>query len=369
MDIQNLKVNYLSNPLGVDLYTPPIFSWEYSQEFNLKQLSYRIIVSKDEKNLENGVGDVWDSGIVKTDASYGVEYQGDSLEKQTEYFYKVIANTTCGEITSQTGKFETALLQSDWEGVNWIVSSLNTSHSSSYVRVNFRLQDKPVKKARAYVAVLGMFEFYVNGKKTDEYFMNPIISDNNIRLKYLTYDVTPFLNGPANALGIFISQGWTDLKRSRYILDIFYEDGTSERLTSSSSTHWETGGPVIQSTMYEGEVYDANVAEIYKNWSTINYTINGRKCFMDWGVCQRLEDRLNLLMEPQQLAGLKIVDRFAPVSVTVLPNGNKVYYFGRYLSGWVKIRVKGEKNSSVTMRFAEQVGEDVLPLLRFVPTR
>ena len=49
MFIHDLKVNYLNNPLGIDVDSSPVFSWKYSQEFNLKQLSYRIIVSKDEK--------------------------------------------------------------------------------------------------------------------------------------------------------------------------------------------------------------------------------------------------------------------------------------------------------------------------------
>ena len=358
MKLQNIKVNYLTDPLGIDCAVPPVFSWEYSDEFNLKQLGYRILVSESETELESGTGEVWDSGFVESDVSCGIEFNGVSLKKQTEYFFKVFTKTNKGDLESGICKFETALVQKDWDGVLWIVSSLNTSHSSSYVRVNFRLQGKPIKKARAYVAVLGLFEFYINGKKTDDYFMNPIISDNNIRLKYLTYDITPYLTQTSNALGIFLSQGWTDLKRSRYIIDVFYEDGTSERLTSSTQTHWEVGGPVVSSTLYEGEVYDANIAETYKKWATTDYTINGRKCFMDWGVCQRVEDRLNLKMQPQQLPGIKVVERLEPVSKTVLTDGRVVYSFGRYLSGWVKIKVKGSKNSSVTMQFAEQVNDD-----------
>lgn len=75
--VNNPRVNYMENPVGID--TGDIkFSWEPS----VRQKAYEIIVR---------CGDeiVWDSGIVKTEETIQVPYQGKPLENATRYTYRI----------------------------------------------------------------------------------------------------------------------------------------------------------------------------------------------------------------------------------------------------------------------------------------
>ena len=126
--IENIKINYKNHPLGIDCSIPPLFSWQYEQCFNLKQTAYRVVVGKD-KNI------VWDSGWVKSDLTAGIEYKGKDLEAQVVYTVNIYTKTNQGNAESSSS-FETALQQSDWRKLPWVVSSLNCENSSALIRAN-----------------------------------------------------------------------------------------------------------------------------------------------------------------------------------------------------------------------------------------
>ena len=55
------------NPLGVENPAPRL-SWKIiTDRNNVKQTSYHILVASSPELLESSVGDVWDSGVVKSD--------------------------------------------------------------------------------------------------------------------------------------------------------------------------------------------------------------------------------------------------------------------------------------------------------------
>ena len=357
LKIEKVTTNYLENPLGVDYKKRPLFSWRYESRFHLIQSSYRIMIAERKEDILNGIGMVWDSGNVLSNLSCGVEYTGKSLQPQTVYYGKIQATTTQGTAESEIFFFETAPDEKIWKGLHWVVSSMNAENSSALIRANLSLKNCKIIKARAYVAVLGLFEFYVNGRKTDDVFMNPVVTDTARRLKYCVYDVTEFLQPGANAVGVFIAQGWTDFRRLRWVIDVFYGDNTRERFTTNEAKLWEVPGPVVQCSLYAGEVFDANIAHKYRNWATTKYTIDQRPCFQDWGISLRVEDTLGLVMEPQTLAGMKRVEIISPVSKKVFTEKRSVYTFARHFSGWLRIRVKGKKHAKVIIRYAEVVNE------------
>ena len=353
--IINIKINYTTRPLGIDCDIPPLFSWEYAQCFNLKQAAYRLVITAGKKC-------VWDSDWVQSDITAGIEYSGEKLEAQTFYTLNIYTRTNQGEAEGVSG-FETALEPADWRKLPWVVSSLNSENSSSLIRSNINI-GTGVKYARVYIAAIGLFEFYVNGKKVDEYFMNPVITDTEYSVKYCVYDVTPFLKDNNNAIGIFISQGWTDLKRFKLIFDVFYEDGTKKRYNTDNIKFWEIGGPVTHSTIYYGEDFDGNLAEKFAKWSTTDFLIDGRKCYADWGIAQRVEDRYERILQPQNLRGMTIKEKIKPVRTVKKSENSTVYVFDTHFSGWVRIRVKGEKNAKIILQYAELALENDTPDLR-----
>ena len=84
-----LRVEQRSNPLGMDVLRP-VFSWQSdATERNWKQSGYRILVASSAAALEQGKGDVWDSGRVDSAESVGIAYDGPALESRQRYFWTV----------------------------------------------------------------------------------------------------------------------------------------------------------------------------------------------------------------------------------------------------------------------------------------
>ena len=119
--ISELKVNSISNPLGID--TNPIFSWVVNADGYAKsQSAYKLTVSSTAELAEKGDGDVWDSGKTAGENNYDIAYAGNPLASKTEYFWTVEvwdeADKTLG--VSDVSRFSTGILnESEWEG-DWI---------------------------------------------------------------------------------------------------------------------------------------------------------------------------------------------------------------------------------------------------------
>jgi alpha-L-rhamnosidase len=121
VSITNLRCEMLMKPLGIDVKEPR-FSWELSSnQRNVQQTAYQIIVSSTEEKLSKEVGDIWNSGKQNSSQSNHVAYAGKSLQSATKYFWKVKVLTNKGEATStETAFFSTGLLNSkDWKA-KWI---------------------------------------------------------------------------------------------------------------------------------------------------------------------------------------------------------------------------------------------------------
>jgi len=79
MNPTNLRCEYLKNPLGIDIAKPRL-SWELvSEKRGESQTAYRILVASSMEILNEDRGDIWDSGRVESDRTYGIEYRGNPL--------------------------------------------------------------------------------------------------------------------------------------------------------------------------------------------------------------------------------------------------------------------------------------------------
>lgn len=127
--ITNLKVNYRTNPMGID-DPVPVFSWQMSSEEKDKsQSAYRIIVwehgTEDEEitNKSPEISNyVWDSGKVESDLSVSIPYEGEELKPQTRYDWSVeVWDEEDKNYTSEEAAyFETGLMGEFPEEAHWI---------------------------------------------------------------------------------------------------------------------------------------------------------------------------------------------------------------------------------------------------------
>ncbi len=207
----DLKCEYRTNPLGIDNREPRL-SWKLIDANNIrgqKQTAYQILVASTQKNLNNDIGDMWDSGKVESDKSVNVIYEGKAVESGQHYFWKVKIWDAFGNATdwSDTGKFSMGLLNNeDWKA-EWIHKKNQNKTDHNWYRKTFSLNDK-VNSAFVYVGSFGYHELYVNGKKVTENVMNPVSSYMKKRIPYLTYDVSDFLDEGNNVLAIWHAAGW-----------------------------------------------------------------------------------------------------------------------------------------------------------------
>ena len=72
--LENLRVEHLSDPLGLDILQPR-FGWQLvCEKRNVMQSAYQIRVGADVHSLDNGKNLIWSTGKVASDSSVNVAY-------------------------------------------------------------------------------------------------------------------------------------------------------------------------------------------------------------------------------------------------------------------------------------------------------
>ena len=165
VSVGNLRVENLDNPLGIDT-AEPRFSWQIaSDKQNVRQTAYQIIVNDDN-------GEVWNTDKIDSDQQLWIPYAGKKLQSNTHCTWRVKVWTTAGESEwSNHARFSIGLLdEGKWSGY-WIglerllpgeERGMHTRMAARYLRKDFQLKDKEIKRATAYVAGIGLHEFYAS---------------------------------------------------------------------------------------------------------------------------------------------------------------------------------------------------------------
>ncbi len=86
MRVENLRCEYLENPLGID-ETAPRLSWTLqSDRRGQRQTAYQVLVASSPELLGQDRGDLWDSGRVASDETAQVVYAGKTLGSRAGVF-------------------------------------------------------------------------------------------------------------------------------------------------------------------------------------------------------------------------------------------------------------------------------------------
>jgi alpha-L-rhamnosidase len=169
VSIENLKCEFIANPLGIDVKEPR-FNWQLrSEQHGVKQIAYQILVASSLYKLNKDDGNIWNSKRVISDGSI-IKFDGKPLMSQQKYYWKVKVwdqNNTASP-WSEVSTFEMALLKpSDWVA-KWIGTKdpqkvkIKENIPATYFRKTFNIENR-IKKARAYISGLGYYELYING--------------------------------------------------------------------------------------------------------------------------------------------------------------------------------------------------------------
>lgn len=345
MKITNTKVEYLKNPVGLDVLHPT-FSWNVDTcENNWKQEAYQIQVSAcfggfaDEKQL------MWDSGKVDSSVMVNIPYDGKSLQSATRYYWQVRVWHN-GNVTDYTegGFFEMGFLTPEcWKG-KWIGETQGEEHHM--FRRTFEIRDD-IKQARAYICGLGQYELSINGVRVSDYVLQPGWTNYEKSCLYNVYDVTDMLVSGKNGMGVLLGDGMFHVpgKKGRYAyfprsfgysrflfqMEVQYENGEKDIIISDENFSCAPG-PVVYSCIYGGEEYDASREQ--EGFDTGDFVEDHT-----WKPAFVVEAPKGELKAQKSLP-LKVMETYEPVAVKEIKPGCYLYDFGKNFSGWVKIRVK-----------------------------
>ncbi|WPR70151.1 family 78 glycoside hydrolase catalytic domain [Flavobacterium sp. NG2] len=360
----------LTNPLGF-YDSKPSFSWKLPVGVT-SQSAYTIVVASSPKLLPNNP-DLWNSGKVNADQSLNVNYNGKKLDSRQKVYWQVKYWDDKGAESkwSEMAHFELGLLQnSDWKA-NWIsVPPTELNEISGKNSVLFRPQylrkqiniHSNIKKARLYITAKGVFEAYINGAKIGTDVMTPGWTPFDKSISTLTYDVTDMLMKGENVLSAILAEGWHSgrihLRRAATKEDVPYllcqleiETNKGKQIIVTDKS-WKVSlkGPIRESNIYDGEIYDAN-------FNLGKWQFNG---YDDSNWLQVVEQKPaeTVLLLPKRYQTVKDKETISVKTLTEPVAGKPIFNFGQNNVGVPLIKVPMKKGDTLTVRFAEMLNTD-----------
>jgi alpha-L-rhamnosidase len=217
-----------------------------------------------------------------------------------------------------------------------------------------------VKRARLYATALGLYDFSINGQRVSDDVIKPDWDNYQIRVQYQTFDVTKLLQKGDNALAATLGPGWycghIGLDPGEFYgkrpallgqLQIEYADGSTETVTTDKSWKWSYG-PLIQSDLLDGEDYDAR-KEI-TGWDKAGFDDS------KWNAVATRDSSAKL--QAQIGPPIRKLDELPGKKVTEPKPGKLTFDLGQNMVGWIRLKVKGEPGTKLTLRYAEMLNPD-----------
>jgi len=360
----DLKTEYKTNPINIDVKNPGL-SWKVlATERNTLQDYYQIQASLSLSDLKRGKNLLWDSNKTESSSSIHNKYEGKELESLQRVYWRV--RVWCGKNESSWSEaafFETGFYSaSEWKA-QWIRSAFDQKEEpdpSPYFRKEFNLSKK-VKKARVYTSSIGIYELYLNGERAGNEYLTPGWTSYKNRIQYQVYDVTDFVNQGNNAIGFVLGNGWvrhfkSNIHADAYFqhlagivqLEIEYTDGTQKTILTDDS--WKsTTGPILSSTLYDGESYDAR--KEMSGWSNAGFVDS------NWKGTTILNQSTDILVGSQGVPVIKN-EEIKPVKIWQNDKGEVIADMGQNMVGWIKLKIKGPKGTKITLKHAEVLDQE-----------
>lgn len=375
LEIDQLKTDNQSTPLGFDNPVPE-FSWILkSSQRGTAQTAYELTVSDNESKLESG--NYWQSGKIEGNQTFGIPYAGKPLKSFTRYFWKVRVWDENGKASdwSIPSWFETSMMNaSDWKA-KWISDQIPLPEKDEdfyletpnpLLRKEIKLK-KEVKSARLYIAGLGYSIAYINGQRVGDHMLDMPWTQFDKQVTYNTFDVTEMLTKGENAIGLMLGNGWYNPEPFKLFqrwnlrdeltvgkpvvkaqLRITYSDGSTETIITDKS--WKAGaGPILKNSVYLGELYDARLEQ--DGWNNRNFKDKS------WQTA-KVEAGPKGELIARYIPPVRATKILNPIKMTEPEPGVYLFDFGQNFAGVARLKVSGPAGTTVTMRSGEDIHAD-----------
>ena len=370
---KNLTVSEgFENPLGF-YDASPTFSWKLPN--NVKYQTAYAIVAASSPELLPDKPDIWQSKKTSSENSIFNPYEGQNLGSRQKIYWQIMYWDEHDQPSnwSETAYFELGLLRnSDWKA-KW--TSLDTAkdsikgvrnflmHRPQYLRKDFELSSIVIS-ARLYITAKGVFDVHLNGKDVSDDVLTPGWTPYNKRIETLTYDVTELLTSGKNAIAVELASGWHSgrISRGKAVyknftspkilcqLEITLKDGSKKIIVSDESWKGTTNGPRRLASLYDGEVYDANL-EI-QGWTKATFDAS------TWETTQNAAISDSVSLRPKRHETVKTTEVLEDVEIVSTTKSSVVFNMKQNMLGVPKVTVPMKKGDTLTIRFSEMLLSD-----------
>lgn len=373
MTCTDLRTDFRIEPNCID-DTSPLLSW-LPPAGTPGIGGYHIRVASQRERLEQGIGDLWDTGQRDDPGVVSAFYEGPPVASRHRVWWTVrsidAAGTPCD--WAEPASFRMGLLaESDWDA-SWISNAVlaRAGHEVQYPRFRreFELPDDVVK-ATLYWCALGYGQPFVNGECLSQVVLEPQVTRYDKLAYYLATDVGARLRRGTNAVAFWLASGFYHAKTEieclghpvlRAQLEVELVDGTKVVVATDES--WLAGpGPVYHNGRctlfdYGGEVYDDELEQ--PEWASEGFTDRSwTKAVAVGSPTRKLRAAVN---EPNAVAEV-----LRPVSTTDLPGGRTLYDFGTSVTARLRTTVgRSPWGGRVELRAYDWLGDDGEPEILF----
>ena len=224
--------------------------------------------------------------------------------------------------------------------------------------------DKTPDSAMVRICGLGFYHLYIDGIKVGNYSLSPLETAYRKRALYDEFDVTSLLPTGRHTVAVELGNarfstpkkywGW----RAAYYGDpclafemsLTYSDGRGETFVCGED--WKCSlGATTHNCYYDGERYDARLEQT--GWKENGFDDSS------WQNANCIDSPTRRLEKNEYFHITKRAE-LDPVQVKKRVNGKTIHVFGENISGWVRIKVCGERGEVVRVRYAESMRDGYL---------
>ena len=200
-----LKTEYLSDPVGIDISSPRVF-WKVEEA--VKQTAYQLRLSVNEGAWEELLA-------VQTDSMRASLNRSFQSRDRVRWQVRLTDQDGVTGDWSETASFEMGLLDPAAWSAKWIMGNYDHSKDGKVrypvdcFRKEFSIVGE-IERARLYITACGVYETKLNGHRVGDQVLTPGSTAFQKRVHYQSYDVTGLLQAE-NIWDIELGDGFEHL--------------------------------------------------------------------------------------------------------------------------------------------------------------
>ena len=368
---RRLCCEYIVNPLGVTAH-PHLSWWVDDARAAEVQSAYEIEVATSVQAANDGIADLWQSGVVASSARAHVAYEGLPLGSGQAAWWRVRTFDSDGEASpwSTPATFEMGLLaESDWHGARWISGGISGSRHHAppvtALRTDVQLADTPLR-GRMYIGCYGQALPVVNDSPVDN-------AGDDLWTNYSHFypcrvvDITSLLQTGRNSIGLLLADGhyagaWPMTGRPREMFGqramakvlIQIETASHQNLFWASDTSWRWSvshcalsswwGDTVDQRMAQTQLFDVSVP--IQSWPFAQAVAPASEH------AEPMFQLENPATTQRRIRPQREISRRALQTDSASPRVVVTHVFAHVLRGRLCVQVKGRVTDAVTLRYS-----------------